>query len=165
MLIESPAKTVTAAGQRLDGHRQRAEPLAVGVADDARRGDADLPDPVVLVRRMRHVGALEQPRIDPEQLELAHRLDDHHVQHAIVEQGALAHPQPAAVRRAVADRDQHRVELPTLAVELERVGQRLEDPQLGQGRQVVAHLAPSASASLLARSLTRLSKPDASTVA
>ena len=48
---------------------------------------------------------------------------------------------PPPKRRPVADRDQHRVERQLLAVEVEGVVQRLEDAQLGQGREVVAHLA------------------------
>ena len=50
------ARTPQRARRDLDGQRQRAEALAVGVRHDAGRGDGDLRDPVVLVLRMVRCG-------------------------------------------------------------------------------------------------------------
>ena len=93
----------------LDSQRQRSEPLAVGVRDDP--GAATL---TRLTRWCSYAGwvtcvPLNSRRVDLEQLGLADRLDDHDVEQPVVEHGPLAHAQPAAVRRPVADRDEHRV--------------------------------------------------------
>ena len=115
-------------------------PLTVGVRHDPGRRDGDAADPVVLVLRVLGVAAGEEPGVGPHEVRLAHRLEDHHVEPAVVERGAVADLQAAAEGRPVAHGDEHRLHLARCPVELERVGQRLEDPQLGQGGEVVAHL-------------------------
>ncbi len=129
-----------ARGDALDRERQRSEPLAVGVPDDAGAGDGHRAHAVPLVLRMRGVGALEQLRVGAHQLGLADRLDHHDVEQPVVE---ARRPRRSAARRRTTARCRRRPAWRrggAPAVEVERVRQRGEGAQLGQGRQVVAHL-------------------------
>jgi hypothetical protein len=94
------------------------------------------------------VGARVDAREDPHELGPRDRLHDHDVEEAVVEPGVRGHAHAAAVRRPVADGDEHRRRRPHLdacaltarlgaaavrrhgAVQLDRVGAGPEHRQL-----------------------------------
>ena len=112
------ARTCSAPGTQVARTGSGPDPLAVGVGDDPGRLRAS-PSRAwwTLDRRVLDVGALVDLREHPQELRLADPAEDRDVEEPVVDPRARADLHAAAVRRAVADRDQHGVALELLAVQ------------------------------------------------